>query len=97
LGRYVYVANGTSNDVSQYAIGADGSLAPLAFATVAAGTNPSAVTVDLSGAFVYVADRTSAGVTQYAVGLNGALTPLSPSTVVAGSSPRSVAAVGRYQ
>ena len=43
-GRYAYVANGGGNNVSQYTIGADGSLTAMATATVAAGTYPASVT-----------------------------------------------------
>ena len=43
-GQYAYVANADSNNVSQYAIGADGSLTPMTAATVAAGTSPVSVT-----------------------------------------------------
>jgi len=42
-GRYAYVANNGGNNVSQYTIGADGSLSPMSTAAVAAGTNPQAV------------------------------------------------------
>jgi 6-phosphogluconolactonase len=37
---FAYVANNSSNDVSQYSIGADGTLTPLAPATVPAGHAP---------------------------------------------------------
>jgi hypothetical protein len=37
------VANFRSNNVSQYTIGADGALTPMATATVAAGTGPVSV------------------------------------------------------
>jgi len=47
-GRYVYVANSGSNDVSQYTIGADGSLTPMALALAPAGMNPRSVAVDPS-------------------------------------------------
>ena len=43
-GRFAYVANQTSNNVSQYTIGADGALAPMNPATVPAGTGPVSVT-----------------------------------------------------
>lgn len=42
-GKYVYVANYRDNDVSQYTIGADGSLTPMSTATVAAGLGPYSV------------------------------------------------------
>jgi DNA-binding beta-propeller fold protein YncE len=95
LGRYVYVANGAGNNVSQYTIGANGALTPMS--TVAAGTGPQSIAVDPSGVFVYVANLGSSDVSQYAIGLNGTLTPLTPPTAAAGTNPRSIIAVGRYE
>ena len=43
-GRYAYVANQGGDSVSQYTIGATGALAPMATATVAAGSSPRSVT-----------------------------------------------------
>ena len=40
-GESVYVANGASNSVSQYDVGAGGALSPKSPATVAAGACPS--------------------------------------------------------
>jgi DNA-binding beta-propeller fold protein YncE len=48
-GKYVYVANNGDNTVSQYTIGADGTLTAMSPATVAAGTNPASVST--TGAF----------------------------------------------
>ena len=70
---FAYVANGTSNDVSQYTIEADGTLSPLTPATVAAGNGPNSVTVEPSGQFAYVANFST--VSQYRVGADGTLSP----------------------
>jgi 6-phosphogluconolactonase (cycloisomerase 2 family) len=43
-GRYAYVANLNSANVSQYTIGANGALTPMATATVAAEASPRSVT-----------------------------------------------------
>ncbi|MEN6464511.1 MAG: beta-propeller fold lactonase family protein, partial [Syntrophaceae bacterium] len=43
---YAYVANSGNGTVSQYTVGADGALTPMAPASVAAGNNPQSVTVD---------------------------------------------------
>ncbi|MGB5312575.1 MAG: hypothetical protein WBN38_10940, partial [Polyangiales bacterium] len=51
---FAYVANGTSGDVSQYSIGTDGTLSPLAPATVRAGEAPNSIAVAPSGTFAYV-------------------------------------------
>jgi 6-phosphogluconolactonase (cycloisomerase 2 family) len=93
--QFTYVANGSSNDVSQYGVGSVGALAPLSPATVAAGSNPQAVAVSPSGASVYVANTSSAAggysVSQYDVDASGALAPKSPATVAAGNAPLAVA------
>src|SRR5438445_416189 len=54
--NYAYAANANDYIVSQYTIGADGALTPMAAATVAAGTCPTSVTADPSGKYAYVAN-----------------------------------------
>lgn len=97
-GKYVYVANFSSNDVSQYTVGANGSLTPMTTATVVAGTGPVSITIDPSGKYAYVVNQTSATVSQYSIGTTGALTPMTAATVAAGSAPRFVAVApsGKY-
>ena len=94
LGKYAYVTNffhGAGGDsVSQYTIDANGALAPMTPATVAAGINPSSVTIDPSGKYVYVVNQGGNTVSQYTIGAGGALTPMSTATVPAGSVPSSV-------
>ncbi len=89
-GEYAYVTNLGSNNVSQYTIGADGSLAPMSTATVAAGTGPYSITVDPSGKYAYVVNYNVNNVSQYTIGADGSLTPMSPATVATGSVPSSV-------
>ena len=86
--EYAYVANGGSNNVSQYTIGSNGSLTPMGTPTVAAGSSLHSVTVDPSGKYVYVGSY--GNVLQYTVGSNGSLTPMGTPTVAAGSFPLSV-------
>jgi 6-phosphogluconolactonase (cycloisomerase 2 family) len=101
-GHYVYAANyngSVSGSVSQYTIGADGSLTPNgAGATVATnGFGPNGITVDPSGTHVYVANYgdsangTGASVAQFTLGAGGALTPMTPSNVAAANGAASVA------
>ena len=76
--QYVYVANLTSDTVSQFAIGPGGALTPMSTATVGTGLNPISVAVagDSTGSkYVYVANNGSANVSQYIIGATGALTP----------------------
>lgn len=44
-GKYAYVANYVDNNISQYTIGADGTLSEMATPTVGAGTGPTAIVV----------------------------------------------------
>jgi 6-phosphogluconolactonase (cycloisomerase 2 family) len=90
---YAYLSNIDGNTISQYGIGADGTLSSLNPASVAAGTEPVFLAFDPTGKYAYEANYTvdfsaAAGtVSQYAVGSGGQLTPLSPATVVAGTGP----------
>jgi 6-phosphogluconolactonase (cycloisomerase 2 family) len=83
---YAYVTTADVNQsmpgsVYQYGISADGSLAPMAVASVPAGAGPTAVAADPDGRYVYVVNRGDATVSQYAIGTEGGLSPLSPATV----------------
>ncbi len=85
-GRYAYVANygieqpGLAS-VSEYAIGADGSLSNIGTATT--GTGPNGITV--FGGYAYTANYHDNNVSQFAIGADGTLSPLSTPTVAAGT------------
>ena len=79
-----------NNTVSQYGIGATGTLTPLSPPTVSTGNIASSVTVDPSGHTIYVANQGSDTVWQYSIGATGTLTPLNPPTVSTGPQPISV-------
>ncbi|PLP98435.1 beta-propeller fold lactonase family protein [Cupriavidus pauculus] len=95
---YAYVANNGSNTVSQYTIGADGTLSPMATPSVNAGSFPWSITVAPSGKYAYVANGQSNSVSQYTIGADGALTPMATASVNAGSFPWAitVAPSGKY-
>ena len=88
-GRFVYVANFSDGNVSQYTINADGSLAPMTPATVTSIGGPQSVTVDPSGRFVYVANASDGNVSQYSIGTNGALTAIT-TAIASGAGAQSV-------
>jgi 6-phosphogluconolactonase (cycloisomerase 2 family) len=100
LGKYVYVANEGSGNISQYTIGTGGALMPMSPATVAAGTNPYSITVTTGTSgqeYAYVANSNStnlvgnsSSISQYTIGAGGALLPMSPATIAAGTNPVSV-------
>jgi 6-phosphogluconolactonase (cycloisomerase 2 family) len=91
---YAYVANISSNSVSQYAIGADGTLTSLSPAFVVTGTEPVYLAIDPSNRYAYVANYTvdvnpalPGTVSQFTVGASGQLTPMPTPTVAAGIGP----------
>lgn len=89
--RAVYVANRSSNDVSQFSVGAGGTLAAMGTASVAAGTSPRSVAVDPFGRFAYVANYVSNNVSVYAINADTrALTEVTGSPFPAGTSPTAV-------
>lgn len=90
---YAYLSNINGNTVSEYGIGADGTLSSLNPASVAAGAEPVFLAIDPTGKYAYEANYTvdvssaTGTVSQYAVGTGGQLTPLTPPTVLAGIGP----------
>jgi len=94
-GKFAYVANLNSNDVSMYTIDVTtGALTSIG--TIAAGSNPSSVAVDPSGRFAYVANGGSNSVSMYTIdATTGTLTSIG--TIAAGTTPRSAAIVGILQ
>lgn len=88
-GKFAYVTNSGSDDVSMYSIDATtGALTSMG--TIAAGTVPGSVAVDPMGKFAYVANYGSNNISMYAINAaTGTLT--STGTIAAGTSPASVA------
>ena len=72
-GKFAYVANYGSNDVSMYTISATtGALTSIG--TIAAESKPSSVAVHPSGKFAYVTNANSNSVSMYGIGTTGTLT-----------------------
>lgn len=86
--NFAYVANSSSNSISQYTIGVDGSLTAMTPATVPGGTTPVAIASDPAGRWLYVTNYSSSDtISQYTIGSNGALTAMAQPTVAAGGYP----------
>ena len=84
-GKFAYVANRGTNDVSAYTIGVNGTLTQIACSvgcSVAiagnfqAGISPWSVTIDPSGKFAYVANSGSNDVSAYSINPDGTLTQI---------------------
>lgn len=88
-GKFLYVANSGSNDVTAFSIGATGLLsrtAPSGANTnpiLTGGTVPKGMVISPNGSFLYVANSGSHNLTVFQIGSNGLLTLVPP----AGSNP----------
>jgi 6-phosphogluconolactonase (cycloisomerase 2 family) len=81
IAKYLYASNNQDNTVSQYAVGADGTLTPL-FAPTVSTTVPGPIAIDPSGTHVYVGNQGDPSmISQFAVGIDGGLLPLSPASL----------------
>src|SRR5882762_3954575 len=91
-GRFAYVANQLSNDVSAYAIdSATGNLTAIGSPFAVSGTTPVSLAVDPNGQFLYVVNNGSDNVSVYAIDSStGALTAAGLPAPT-GSSPDGVA------
>ena len=99
-GKYAYATNcgSTSEAISQYTIGADGTLAAMTPASVAGASAGTNVQADASGTHLYMTCGTSGSgsvVSQFSIGANGALAPMTPAAVTVGASPNALVLVKR--
>jgi 6-phosphogluconolactonase len=94
-GTFLYVTNhdARDNDVAGFSIDCEtGRLTPVPGSPFAAGSGPSAITIDPSGRYAYVSNSGSNNVSAFHIDENsGRLMPVSGSPFAAGSSPSSVA------
>lgn len=87
-GKFVYVANSDSNNISAFAIGSDGQLSPVAGQPLDDKASPLSLVVDPTGSFLYSANSGSANVQGYSIDpTTGTLTVLTSSPFAAAGSP----------
>jgi len=89
---FAYVANGSSSNVSGYAVGGNIGLDSLG-APFPAGSGPRWLSIDPSGDFVYVANIGSNSVSAYKIE-SGSLVAVTGSPFAAGTNPDSIAITG---
>jgi 6-phosphogluconolactonase len=90
-GRQLYALDSTRNDVQEYTLDITTGI-PTIGASIAAGSNPTAVLQVLSGRFLYVANKASNNVSGYSIDPNtGELTAVAGSPFTAGTGPASLA------
>src|SRR3984957_2072096 len=83
--EYAYASNQSDNTVSQYRIGAGGTLTSMG--TQATGAEPNAIAVVPSGRYLYVANWIDNTLSEYSVNA-GSLTPIG--TIATGVNPASI-------
>jgi 6-phosphogluconolactonase len=89
-GKFLYVANSGTSNLSAYAIGSDGSLTILSTSPFATSSQPNFIATDVSGKHLYVGNQASSAIIQ-AYNLDtgtGALTSLA--TYGVGNTPKSI-------
>ena len=90
--EYLYAANYGSDNVSAYAIRANGALSAVTGSPFTAGTQPAGVAIAPGYNFLYTANEDSNNVSGYSINVaNGALTPVSGSPFGAGDEPFGIA------
>lgn len=87
-GKFLYIANNRSNNVSVLQIASNGALTAVSGSPFATGTNPIFVAVDPSGSFAFVVNFTDNTVNVYGVGSSGSLTL--NQTVSTGTNPKAI-------
>jgi 6-phosphogluconolactonase len=101
-GKFLYVANNASNNLSVYSIASNGSLTAVPGSPFAVSAPPVDVTVHPSGKFVFVAEGSLDGGTQgvfaFTVASNGSLTPVAGSPFAIQKAPTALLTdpSGRY-
>src|SRR5262249_55033348 len=90
-GKYLYVANSDSDDVSQLTVGAGGGLVPMATPTIGGANGAEGIALDPTGHYAYVTSYGARAVAQYIVGPDGSLTPHAPAIVAAQLGPYGIA------
>lgn len=100
-GKYVFVTAYDSSVtpfvgyIFAFSVGSGGVLAPVSGSPFAAGTQPSAIAGDATGAYVYATDSARNQVLGYQVS-SGVLTPLSGSPYPTGTAPSAIAVNQAY-
>jgi len=86
---HLYVANATSNNISQFSVGTDGSLTSLSPSVVTTGTGPRVLTFDPINKYLLVGSNGSKNVTQMKVNADATLSS-SGRTILIQSVPQAI-------
>ena len=95
-GKFIYVVNSNSVNVSQFAIAADGTLTQPA-PPVATGSLPTAIAIDPSERFALAVNSGASSLSMYSVnGTTGVLTPVGSTIPLNITGPRTIALNGNF-
>lgn len=89
--EFLYVAGGTTGQISAFSIAASGALSTVAGSPFTGGTNVVSLAIDPQGMFLFAADEGNNSVLSFSIQGSGALTPVAGSPFPAGTQPVSVA------
>lgn len=94
-GKFLYVANQQSQNVSAFSIASDGTLTPVPGSPFGVAGPATDVTVDPTGKFVFVADGAqknfnTQAISVFSIGSNGALTQVAGSPFATQNSPTNI-------
>lgn len=91
-GKFLFVANQGSNNISAFAIGSGGALTEVVGSPFAAGAAPTFLIVNHDGDHLYVADRDSGDIENFSISGSGSLISASGSPITIGVSAVWIAA-----
>ena len=90
-GKFLFVANQGSNNISAFSIGSGGALTAVSGSPFTAGTAPTFLIVNHNGDHLYVADRDSGDLAEFSISGSGSLAAASDSPITLGISPAWIA------
>ena len=91
-GKFLYIANYTSTDVSQYSINSsNGFLTTITTTTPTAGTNPAFIRFDPGGRYVYVANVGNSSITELKLNSTDGSLSSTGNSIQVGGVPRALA------
>jgi 6-phosphogluconolactonase (cycloisomerase 2 family) len=90
MGRYLYVTNIGTNNISAYTIDATTGATTALTSPFAAGTRPVSATVDPAGAFLYVCNQNSKNITKFQINQETGGLPSNTITATTNLAPQAI-------
>ena len=86
-GKFAYVANQVSNNVSAFRINESGALTEITGSPFTAGVGPCSVAISSTGAFAFVVNEGGGNISAYQIQIDGGLRSIADSPFAAGNDP----------